>query len=169
MVNWVLIQLFFLSQDWLEFWSLNITADYPVESLTPCLPNPCGANAVCRDQNGVGSCQCQSEYFGNPYEGCRPECIVSSDCPSNRACVRNKCQDPCPGVCSPNADCLVTNHIPSCTCKPGYTGNPYTYCTFIQNERKCIAFKGWQWSNRIIIWKLNNFSFWLSTIPTSFF
>lgn len=96
-------------------------------------------NAICREQNGIGSCQCQPDYFGNPYEGCRPECVVSSDCPSNKACVNSKCQNPCPGVCAHNAECKVLNHVPSCHCGIGFTGNPYSYCNFIQNERKPIS------------------------------
>ena len=105
------------------------------EPLAPCTPSPCGANAVCREQNGAGSCTCLPEYFGNPYEGCRPECVINSDCASNRACLRNKCQDPCPGTCGQNADCQVINHLPSCNCRPGYTGDPFRYCNVYQ-ERK---------------------------------
>lgn len=106
----------------------NLSADIPSETLTPCLPNPCGPNAICREQNGVGACQCLPEFFGNPYEGCRPECVHNSDCQSNLACIRNKCQDPCPGTCGQNADCRVVNHVPSCTCRIGYTGDPYRFC-----------------------------------------
>jgi len=103
----------------------------PVEDINPCVPSPCGANAICREQNGAGSCTCLPEYIGNPYEGCRPECSINSDCPSNKACIRNKCQDPCPGTCGQNADCQVVNHLPSCTCRPGYTGDPFRYCSII--------------------------------------
>lgn len=104
--------------------------DYPVQRPEhPCSPSPCGSNAVCREQNGAGSCSCLPEYFGNPYEGCRPECVLNSDCASNRACIRNKCQDPCPGTCGQNAECQVVNHLPSCTCFPGYTGDPFRYCS----------------------------------------
>ena len=99
------------------------------EHLNPCEPSPCGANAVCREQNGAGSCTCLPEYIGNPYEGCRPECVLNTDCPSNKACMRNKCRDPCPGTCGQNADCQVVNHLPSCTCRVGYTGNPFQYCS----------------------------------------
>lgn len=106
------------------------------EHLTPCVPSPCGANAQCREQNGAGACLCLPEYIGNPYEGCRPECTLSSDCPSNKACIRNKCQDPCPGTCGQNADCQVVNHLPSCTCRPGFTGDPFRYCNPIPPERK---------------------------------
>lgn len=102
-----------------------------VEVSTPCTPSPCGANAICREQNGAGSCSCLPDYIGNPYEGCRPECTINSDCPTNRACIRNKCQDPCPGTCGPNALCQVINHLPTCTCIESYTGNPFSVCTVI--------------------------------------
>lgn len=106
--------------------------------VNPCVPSPCGINAVCREQNDAGSCQCMPDYYGNPYEGCRPECTLNSDCPSNRACIRNKCVDPCPGACGTNADCHVINHLPNCVCQHGYTGDSYRYCTLIQHEqRKC--------------------------------
>jgi len=42
----------------------------PQEYLNPCEPSPCGINAICKEQNGAGSCSCLPEYFGNPYEGC---------------------------------------------------------------------------------------------------
>lgn len=106
------------------------------EPSTPCIPNPCGSNAICREQNGAGSCICISDYFGNPYEGCRPECILNTDCASNRACIKNSCNDPCPGTCDQNARCQVINHLPSCTCNVGYTGDPYKLCSLQQNDRK---------------------------------
>lgn len=108
-----------------------------VEIRTPCIPSPCGSNAICREQNGAGSCSCIQDYIGNPYEGCRPECTLSSDCPMDKACIRNKCQNPCPGTCGPNAICQVINHLPTCTCIEGYTGNPFTVCT-IQRESKIV-------------------------------
>lgn len=101
----------------------------------PCFPSPCGANAICKERNGAGSCSCIPEYIGNPYEGCRPECTLNSDCPSNKACIRNKCQDPCPGTCGQNAECQVINHLPSCTCWPGYTGDPFNYCSIPPAKR----------------------------------
>lgn len=83
-----------------------ITDDIP---LSPCEPSPCGANAVCKERNGVGSCACLPEYFGDPYTGCRPECVQNSECDQSKACVNNKCKDPCPGVCPVNASkSLVT-------------------------------------------------------------
>lgn len=106
---------------------------FPVASLndqvTPCTPSPCGSNAICKEQNGAGSCTCLSEYIGNPYEGCRPECILNSDCTSNLACIKTKCQNPCLGTCGQNTICNVINHLPTCICILGYTGNPFQYCT----------------------------------------
>ncbi|XP_046391538.1 adhesive plaque matrix protein 2-like [Ischnura elegans] len=107
----------------------NIPPPVVQEISMPCHPSPCGANAICREQNGAGSCTCIEDHFGNPYEGCRPECLINSDCPSVRACVQKKCQDPCPGTCGQNAHCQVVNHLPSCTCHPGYAGDPFRYCS----------------------------------------
>ena len=120
---------------------LYCMTDTPKEILTPCSPSPCGSNAICREQNGVGACRCIDEYFGNPYESCRPECIINSDCPSNRACIKNKCQDNCPGTCGQNADCQVINHLPSCSCRIGFSGDPYRICNLIPNDRKIIKLK----------------------------
>lgn len=94
----------------------------------PCAANPCGANAVCTERNGAGACKCLPDYFGDPYSGCRPECVANSDCPSHFACLNNKCKDPCPGVCALNAECHVVHHAPQCSCMIGYVGNPLTGC-----------------------------------------
>ena len=103
----------------------------PATPSNPCFPSPCGANAICQQRNDAGSCTCIPDYIGNPYEGCRPECVLSTDCPSNKACIRNKCMDPCPGTCGQNAECQVINHLASCTCIPGYTGDPFRFCNVI--------------------------------------
>lgn len=113
-----------------------LTAEPIEETLNPCIPSPCGANAICKEQNGAGSCSCLQEYFGNPYELCRPECTVNTDCPSNKACMGNKCLDPCPGTCAQSAICHVYNHSPTCSCNYGYTGDPYKYCSLIPSLRK---------------------------------
>lgn len=106
------------------------------EPTSPCEPSPCGTNAVCKENSGVGACVCAAGYLGNPYEACNPECIVNSDCPSHKACTRNKCIDPCLGTCATNADCQVVNHLPMCTCRQGYTGDPFKHCIY-----KCMYFE----------------------------
>lgn len=142
-------QLDFSSQKfyWKYFFNFCLNcaaAPPPAEKLSPCIPSPCGANALCREQNGAGSCTCLDDYVGNPYEGCRPECVLSTDCPANKACIRSKCVDPCPGTCGPNAECQVVNHLPSCVCRTGYTGDPFRYCNVLPPERKRLSF-----SNRV--------------------
>lgn len=102
------------------------------EPRNPCNPSPCGANAICKERNGAGSCACLPEYFGDPYTGCRPECVTNSDCDKSRACLNNKCKDPCPGTCGINAMCQVINHSPSCSCLPGYSGDPLSTCLLEQ-------------------------------------
>lgn len=93
----------------------------------PCNPSPCGANAHCED----GICTCLSEYQGDPYRGCRPECVLNGDCVKTKTCIKNKCQDPCPGTCGQNAECTVVNHIPICTCISGYIGNAFIFCSLM--------------------------------------
>lgn len=96
----------------------------PAEPVDPCIPSPCGANTVCNN----GECSCIPEYHGDPIIGCRPECVLNADCPRDRACVRNKCVDPCPGTCGQRALCDVINHIPMCRCPERMTGNAFVAC-----------------------------------------
>lgn len=112
------------------------SAESVTEIFSPCSPSPCGVNAQCQERNRAGSCTCLPDYIGNPYEGCRPECVLSTDCPYNKACIKNKCMDPCPGTCGANAVCQVVNHLPLCTCITSYTGDPFRYCSLSAPERK---------------------------------
>ena len=95
-----------------------------------CNPSPCGPNTVCND----GACTCLPEYQGNPYSGCRPECVINNDCPRDRACINNKCRDPCPGACAQTAECNVVNHLPMCSCPRNMTGNAFVLCEPLQGS-----------------------------------
>ena len=106
-----------------------------------CNPSPCGPNADCNE----GICSCLPEYRGDPNVGCRPECVLNTDCSLNQACVRNKCSDPCRGTCGQNAVCNVFNHIPMCSCSPGTSGNAFVLCSPVQGTKTpCI--NGGNWS-----------------------
>ena len=59
---------------------------------------------------------------------CKPECQVNNDCPNDKACMSQRCRDPCPGSCGAGADCRVVGHNPICSCPPGYTGDPLESC-----------------------------------------
>jgi len=99
----------------------------PSIQVNPCVPSPCGPFSTCQDRGGYSSCACMPNYIGSPPY-CRAECSINSDCTSNKACIREKCRDPCPGSCGVNALCTVINHTPSCTCSDGYTGDPFNNC-----------------------------------------
>lgn len=102
----------------------DFVVEPPEAPQDPCVPYPCGSNTKCLD----GQCSCLAEYQGDPYIGCRPECVMNNDCTSHLACIRNKCKDPCPGTCGQNAICNVYNHIPICSCPAGMSGNAFTQC-----------------------------------------
>lgn len=109
------------------------------------MPNPCGPNSACRAVNGQSVCSCMPNYVGSP-PGCRPECTVSSECPNEKACINQKCADPCPGHCGINTICKVINHSPICSCNSGHIGDPFTRCypqrkLYVQNAHKYIVIK----------------------------
>ena len=70
-----------------------------------------------------------SSYFSAP----RPECTTDPECPDHLACIREKCLDPCTTLaCGINAECSVSRHRATCTCRRGFIGDPFTVC----RERK---------------------------------
>lgn len=146
MKNIFLIYLFFF-----------IVEQTPPEPRDPCNPSPCGANAICN--NGV--CTCQNEYKGDPYSGCRPECTLNTDCPRDKACVRNHCIDPCPGTCGFNAVCQVINHIPTCSCPDPLTGDPFTSC---RQQQKPIGKLLNHFNLLPLLWLLLYYKHWLLII-----
>lgn len=111
------------------FFNFSVVVRPPIQPqiTDPCTPSPCGPNSVCQVRDEKVTCGCLANMIGTA-PNCRPECVVNSDCPSNRACVGQKCVDPCPGSCGFNADCRVANHQPVCTCQPKFTGDPYASC-----------------------------------------
>lgn len=123
------------------FFLFECCTDIPREPENPCYPTPCGNNARCRVENNHAVCECTREYHGNPYEGCRPECTGNSDCPMSKSCIRNKCQDPCIGVCGTEAICTVSNHIPICSCPIGTTGDAFRRCVIIVERDEPLASK----------------------------
>lgn len=121
-----------------ESWKclLNLKLYIAIEPIpvSPCSGSICGANAICEDRYGVAICSCKRTYIGQP-PNCRPECVTNSECSSNKACINYKCEDPCAGLCGFNANCVVRQHLPFCTCLENYEGNPYNECR-IKPKRK---------------------------------
>jgi len=112
----------------------DIDKDIPQTPENPCVPSPCGPFATCRGYAGVPTCTCLENYIGSP-PNCRPECTIDSECNNNRACLRQKCRDPCLGSCGIGAQCLVINHMAVCLCPKGYTGDAFANC-FPEPSRK---------------------------------
>lgn len=110
--------------------SHNVAVDTPPKDA--CSPSPCGANSLCRQMNGQAVCTCVPGFVGAPPL-CRPECVVSSDCPQNQACLNQKCRDPCIGICGLGALCHVVNHSPICSCPPSKTGDPFVRCRVLES------------------------------------
>lgn len=99
----------------------------PIVNENPCIPSPCGPYSACKQQNGSPSCSCLPDYIGTP-PNCRPECISNSECSNDKACINQRCIDPCPGSCGSNAECRVVSHTPNCFCPSGFIGDPFTNC-----------------------------------------
>lgn len=110
----------------------------PQSRKDPCTSSPCGPNSQCRNIEDHAVCSCLQGYLGSP-PSCRPECVVSSECPPTRACVNKKCTDPCLGSCGLNARCEVINHSPICSCLPGQTGDPFRSCYDIPSKKEIHA------------------------------
>lgn len=103
------------------------------EAPNPCLSGACGPHSECHVLQGHPVCTCALGMLGTP-PNCRPECVIHQECPSNRACIAQQCQDPCIGSCGFNARCTVQNHQPICTCMEGFEGDPYASCNPRQSE-----------------------------------
>lgn len=113
---------------------LNFIFIEPPQKIDPCHPSPCGSNAQC--DNGI--CTCLPDYNGDPYFGCRPECVLSTDCPTDKACMRLKCMNPCRDMCGDNAECNVYNHVAVCSCPSGMTGDAFSRCVKIESMYRCL-------------------------------
>lgn len=109
----------------------------------PCVPSPCGPNSQCRAVGDQPACTCLPGYMGRA-PNCRPECMISAECPSNLACINEKCSDPCIGACGIHTTCSVLNHNSVCQCLHGYTGDPFSSCTQII-QRKLYFFFLFLW------------------------
>lgn len=124
----MLLALWAVCVRWAFAWHLCLYLIVVVEEMKdPCRPSPCGPYSQCRDYLGYAVCSCVPGYVGAP-PACRPECVVSSECALNCACINQKCIDPCPGTCGQNARCQVVNHKATCSCSPGFTGDPFSSC-----------------------------------------
>lgn len=119
---------------WIKCYIISVQAPSPVNV---CYPSPCGPNSQCREINEQAVCSCLPTYNGEPPY-CKAECLSHSDCLAEKACLNQKCIDPCPGPCGQKADCRVFHHNPICSCRSGFTGDPFTRCYSKPGKKKII-------------------------------
>ena len=132
---------------------MMFSAPKPIEPVVtdPCEGDPCGRYAQCRNMEGVAACSCLPGYVGTP-PNCRPECVIHSECPSNKACINEKCRDPCPGACGAYAECSVIQHNAVCRCQHGYEGDAFSACRRITtSEYSTFIFPEHDFSNPFYI------------------
>jgi hypothetical protein len=102
------------------------------ECINPCLVfSQCHVSAECYAEQHTAKCRCPPGLIGNPLEQCRlVECHVNSDCDDDKACIREKCYNPCltDNPCAPTAECQVSRHTAGCYCPVGFLGDPYVEC-----------------------------------------
>lgn len=91
----------------------------------------CGKGASCLIVvNHTAICECPLGFNGSPYNECRPECTVDTDCPQSKpACSQGICKNPCENACGENAECRpYKNMFVICLCPGGYSGDPFVRC-----------------------------------------
>lgn len=110
---------------------------YHEPTKNPCAPpTSCGPHSECRVINEQAVCSCLRNMIGSPPH-CRPECSLNSDCEPNKACINNKCKDPCSpsDFCGINAICRVINHLAICECPDRYSGDPFVTCSLPRQSK----------------------------------
>lgn len=106
----------------------------------PCtLPNVCTRDQECRVLDSLPLrtviCECPSDsYISNgrciPIMKPSQQCRSDSNCPDTDKCIRGSCVEACKiDLCGVNAQCISKNHRGTCSCAPGYVGNPHIECT----------------------------------------
>ncbi|CAB4059878.1 unnamed protein product [Lepeophtheirus salmonis] len=97
----------------------------------------CGNNAICTAQNHRALCKCPPGFATDSQSNCYEyECLRNSDCPFDKACVSEKCINPCKNtLCGTRAECSVEYHKPICKCPKGLQGSPYIECKNVECKR----------------------------------
>ncbi|KAK5638840.1 hypothetical protein RI129_013135 [Pyrocoelia pectoralis] len=118
--------------------ALKVESNLPVPHIKMCSGSTCGINAHCTTIGDRPVCSCLKGYTGDPLYNCiRAECLDNTECRGHLACRNQRCVDPCQGVCGSHANCETRNHIPTCTCPPGHTGDPFKHCRVFDPEELC--------------------------------
>lgn len=104
--------------------------------INECDSNPCGAGAICVNQDGGNNnngfyCKCPDRYIprGSPEFGCdKAECESDENCGGNARCLNGVCYCPPPYIAENG-----------CTCPPGYVNDHYAGCLSREETRISYA------------------------------
>lgn len=104
------------------------------QCLPVCSPDgqSCGNEAKCYGINHRAVCECPPGLMGNPNVACvLVGCRADSECPTNRACINNKCENPCviSNPCDSPMECKVYNYKAECSCPIGFNGDMAVGCS----------------------------------------
>lgn len=72
-----------------------------------------------------------STFYGiNIYKNLTAACILDTECDTQEVCQGGQCINPCvlPQTCGMNAKCHIANHLRTCSCPAGFTGNADVEC-----------------------------------------
>lgn len=59
---------------------------------------------------------------------------MSNECPQDKSCIQQRCEDGCLGTCGIGARCQTVNHNPICSCPPGFTGDAFIRCIEVPEQ-----------------------------------
>lgn len=107
--------------------------------VNPCTElTPCSSSATCSvlDTSPVRTmiCECPDQWVPDANGDCQrvvlvtptPGCQQDSECPDHESCINRQCRNPC--NCGLHSICKVQLHRATCSCEPGFEGNPNTAC-----------------------------------------
>lgn len=110
--------------------------------INPCsLPNACGQNADCFNENHVGICSCKPGMTGSPLLGCVSiqYCSTDHQCTAGTKCNAGICS----AVCTNTRECIENQMCIQNICQPTCTSNStcpdFQYClnNICTQEFKC--------------------------------
>lgn len=119
------------------------------QCINPCLYDKdiCAPSAECYVFRHVPGCRCPTDKpYGDPRFICRDssvsvvgvqECRVDRDCPSQEACINQKCVNPCLELdpCHDTAECKVIDSLPVrtmvCICREGFVMDQSNVCKVV--------------------------------------
>lgn len=115
-----------------------------------CDEDTCADSAICKGQQHQPKCYCPQGTTGNPFIRCtlllsppdgQPECRSDSECPTQMACINQKCVNPCANeqVCKPDQECRVLDTSPlrtvMCQCPPDMVVDSSGRCISVRHEQ----------------------------------